>query len=203
MYVRTMYITADPQHVGPALDVLAKEAPGMLAEQDGYQGMGLFADRAVGKILVGTWWDSEQAMNDSNERLRDRRTQMLAPFVSTVAIMGFEAAAYVRPASATTGGFRMQRMVFDPAIADRLVQVFKDIGMPKLQALDGFAGCTMLLDRAHGMASVGVVFRDMAALEASRGPQAKVRQEAFTSLHGVQLVALEELEVVDLETPTQ
>jgi heme-degrading monooxygenase HmoA len=203
MYVRTMYITADPPDVGPALDVIAKEGPGMLAEQEGYQGIGVFTDRTVGKILVGSWWDSEQAMKDSDERLRDRRTQMLAPFVSTIAVMGFEAAVYVRPSPATRGGFRMHRLAFDPPMADQLVQLFQEKGLPRLQQLDGFSGCSLLIDRNRGMASVGVVFKDMASMEATRGEQAKIRHEALSGLNWVQLIALEELEVVDLEIPTQ
>ena len=203
MYVRTMYITADPQHVGPALDTLAKEAPGMLAEQDGYRGFGMFADRTVGKILVGSWWENEQAMKDSDDRLRDRRTQLLAPFVSPISIMGLEAASYVRPESATTGGFRLHRHVFDPSRADRLVQGFNEMGVPKLKELDGFSGCSLLIDRARGLASVGVVFRDMASMEAARGAQAQIRHDALATMPWMQLIALEEMEVVDRETPTE
>jgi heme-degrading monooxygenase HmoA len=203
MYVRTMYITADPSNVGPALDVIAKEGPGMLAEQEGYQGLGVFTDRTAGKILVGSWWDSEQAMKDSDERLRDRRTQMLTPFVSTIAVMGFEAASYVRPSSATSGGFRMHRLAFDPSKADQLVELFKEKGQPRLQQLAGFAGCSLLIDRNRGLASVGVVFQDMASMEAARGEQAKIRHDALSGLDWVQLIALEEFEVADLEVPTQ
>lgn len=202
MFVRTMYITAEPQNVGPAIDVLAKETPGMLAEQDGYQGLGVFADREVGKILAGSWWESEQAMNDSFEAMRDRRTRMLEPLVSTMAIMGMEAMAYTRPSSTTTGGFRLQRMVFEPSKADQLVDTFKSQGMPRLQEIDGFTGCSLMMDRARGVASVGVTYRDMAALEASRAPQARIRHDALTPLPWAQLIALEELEVVDLDVPT-
>src|SRR2546423_4349798 len=171
MYVRTMYLTADPAAVGPALDVIAKEAPGMLAEQEGYQGIGVFADRTVGKILLGSWWDSEQANKDSDERLRDRRMQMLAPFVSTIAVTDFEAAAYIRPDAATSGGFRMHRLAFEPSMADRLVQLFQEKGQPRLPQLQGFSRCSLLIDRQRGMASVGVVFQDMASMEAARSEQ--------------------------------
>lgn len=203
MYVRTMYLTADPAAVGPALDVIAKEAPGMLAEQEGYQGIGVFADRTVGKILLGSWWDSEQANKDSDERLRDRRMQMLAPFVSTIAVTDFEAAAYIRPDPATSGGFRMHRLAFEPSMADRLVQLFQEKGQPRLQQLEGFSGCSLLIDRKRGMASVGVVFKDMASMEAARSEQAKIRHDALSGLDWVQLIALEEFEVADLEIPTQ
>lgn len=202
MYVRTLYITCDPADVDRATEAIAKAVPGMLYDQEGYQGFGMFADRAVGKILTGSWWDSEQAMKHSDDQLRDRRMDMLAPLASTVATMSLEAVAFSRPASATSGGFRLQRMVFDPSQAEQLITTFNQMGMPRLKELDGFQGATMLMDRKRGMASLGVVFQDMDALVASRGPQAAVRKAAALQLPGVQWIALEEMEVVDLEVPT-
>ena len=203
MFVRSLYITCDPTDVGPALDVIAKAVPGMMAEQPGFDGIGVFADRALGKILTGSWWETEQALKDSDEQLRDRRTDMLARFVSTITTTNLEAAAYTRPASADSGGFRLQRMAFAPDQADRLVQAFKEIGLPRLQSLDGFQGASLLLDRARGMAGVSTLFSDLDALAASRGPQAAIRKAAFEQMkEGVQLIALEEFEVVELDLPT-
>lgn len=202
MFIRSMYITADPAMVGPALDVIAKEAPGMFAEQDGYQGMGVFADRVVGKILVGSWWDSEQAMQESDARMTDRRAQMLAPFVSTITTTGMENVAYIRPPSMTSGAFRLQRMMFQPSMADMITQVFRETGMARMKELPGFAGTSLLMDREHGMAAVSVIFEDMASMEAARSTQASIRHEAFRRLRGMQLLALEEFEVVDIESPS-
>lgn len=202
MFVRTLYITCDPADVDRATEAIAKAVPGMLYDQDGYQGFGMFADRTVGKILTGSWWDSEQAMHNSDEQLRERRNGMLAPLVSTVATLGLEAAAFTRPASSSSGGFRMQRMAFEPPRAEQLVKVFTEMGLPRLKELDGFAGATLLMDRRRGMASVGVVFEDLDTLASSRGAHAALRKAAFEQLPGVQLIALEEMEVVDLEVPT-
>jgi heme-degrading monooxygenase HmoA len=202
MFVRTMYITTDPAHVDRATEAIAKAVPGMLYDQEGYHGFGMFADRTVGKILTGSWWDTEQAMQHSDEQLRDRRMAMLEPLVSTVATLSMEAVAFSRPASASSGGFRLQRMAFAPPQADQIIKVFNELGLPHLKELDGFQGATLLMDRKIGMCSVGVVFQDMDALAASRGPQAEMRKRAFAQLPGVQLIALEELEVVDLEVPT-
>ena len=202
MYVRTLYITTDPADVDRATEAIAKAVPGMLYDQQGYQGFGMFADRKVGKVLTGSWWDSEQAMKHSDDQLRDRRNEMLAPLVSTVATASLEAVSFSRPASASSGGFRLQRMVFDPSQAEQIVETFNTMGLPRLKDLAGFQGASLLMDRKRGMASVGVVFEDMESMAASAGPQAAIRKAAYAQLPGVQLIALEELEVVDLEVPT-
>lgn len=203
MFVRTLYITADPADIDRTTEAIAKAVPGMLYDQDGYRGFGMFADRTVGKIMTGSWWETEQSAYASDERLRDRRLELLQPLVSTVATADMEAVAYSRPPSASSGGFRLQRMVFDPSLGDRLITTFKEMGLPRLAELDGFLGASMLMDRKRGFASVGVVFRDDETLAASRGPQAAIRKAAFAQVPGVQLIALEELEVVDLEVPTE
>lgn len=203
MFVRTLYITADPAEVGSALDTITKAVPGMFADQSGFQGFGLFADRTLGKIITGSWWESEQALKDSDDKLRERRMEMLEPLISTLAMANLEAVAYSRPASASSGGFRLQRMMFDPAQADRLKETFQETGLPRFQAIDGFQGASLLMDRTHGMASVGVIYRDMDALAASRGAQAEIRKAAYQRMQGVaQLISLEEFEVVELDIPT-
>ncbi|NUR30443.1 MAG: hypothetical protein HOV83_32085 [Catenulispora sp.] len=203
MFVRTMYITADPADVGTVLDVIAKAVPGMIAEQTGFEGIGVFADHTLGKVTTGSWWESEQALKDSDVALRDRRAEMLNPVVSTLAVADMEAVAYSRPAPATSGGFRLQRMVFDPARADLLIDTFKEAGLPRLQEIDGFSGASLLMDRTRGLAGVGVIYRDMDALAASRSAQAEIRKGAFQRMQGVsQLISLEEFEVVELDIPT-
>jgi hypothetical protein len=58
------------------------------------------------------------------------------------------------------------------------------------------------MDREHGMAAVSVVFEDMASMASSRSTQASIRHEAFSRLRGMQLLALEEFEVIEIEAPS-
>jgi hypothetical protein len=117
-----------------------------------------------------------------------------------VAIDNWEAAVYTRaPQVSADGGFRLGRLEFDPATGgEPLVKMFQETGLPKLQAIDGFAGATLFLDRAAGRASVGVLYRDRAALAASRGPQSAVRGESLGQVQ-VTLRSMEEFDVVLLE----
>ncbi len=196
MYVRTTYATGDPAEIGAAIDALRTEAPGLLQDQPGYRGFGLFADRELGKIIVSSWWESEQAQQDSDARLKQRRAELLAPFATTATTDVWEAPVAVPSLEVGAGaGFRLNRMDFDPATADRLVEVFRTDVLPRLQAIDGFTGTALLIDRARGRGSVGVLFHDRAALVASRGPQAAVRGRGVAK-SGVALRSIEEFEVI-------
>ncbi|NUU24292.1 MAG: hypothetical protein HOV68_22730 [Streptomycetaceae bacterium] len=201
MYVRTTYATGDPARIGAALDGISREAPGLLRAQPGFRRFGLFADRELGKIMMGSWWSSESERADSDRNLRERRMELLEPFASTVTTEAWEAVSYTpAPQIAPGAGLRMGRLEFDPANAPSFVKSFVEVGRPKLEAIDGLAGATLFLDAAAGRALVGTLFRDMSALAASRGPQAAVRGETLRKA-SVTLLSMEEYELVAMDRP--
>jgi len=200
MYVRTIYLTGDPALADKTLDGLSAEAPGLLASQPGYRGFSIFADREEGKILLGSWWETEQAERDSFAALRDRRQDLLEVFGGTVTVDTWEAAVARRGVAGPGAGFRLVRIAFDPAGVDRLVSAFEETAIPGLESIDGFVGGALLVDRTRGLGSVGAIFRDRAAFEASRGPQAQLRTRAVKA-SGVTVRGLEEFEVVLLDRP--
>lgn len=196
MFVRTMYVTGDPAEIEGAITRLRDEGPRLLGEQSGYRGFGLFVDREQGKISTGTWWESEQAERDSDAAVGDRRAEMIAPFARTVTFNRWEPAVVTSPRPELDGGgFRLHQLTIDPAQMDRAAQAFQSEAVPKLQAIDGFAGAAMLLNRAAGRASVGMLYRDKAALVASRGPQARARGQVMGKM-GAEIQSIEEFEVI-------
>ncbi|AUG75977.1 hypothetical protein CFP65_1060 [Kitasatospora sp. MMS16-BH015] len=199
MYVRTIYLTGDPGLVDKTVDGLKAEAVGLLAARPGYRGFSVFTDRGLGKIMLGSWWESQEAERASFAELTGRRDELLAAFEGTVTVDVWEAASAQR-GSAQAGAFRLVRLEFDPAGADRLVSSYQDRAVPGLETLDGFVGGALLIDRARGQGSVGALFRDRAALEASRGPQAAIRAKA-TVAAGVRVRSLEEFDVALLDRP--
>ncbi|MGW6565928.1 hypothetical protein [Streptomyces sp. NPDC054975] len=194
--MRTLYATGDPTKLDGAVDAISSEGRAMLSEQPGFRGVGLFVDRELGKLLTGTWWEDERSRQDSDEQLRERRAALLAPFAQTVAVDNWEAAVAKPPRSAGPGAwFRLARLEFDPAGTDLLVDTFRDMALPRLDGMRGFEGGSLLVDRAKGRASVGVVWSDHDALTASRGGVAAIRGEATAKAH-VTTRSIEEFEVV-------
>nr|WP_144298554.1 hypothetical protein [Streptomyces sp. TLI_235] len=155
---------------------------------------------AAREILLGSWWESAQNERDSYAALRDQRQELLTVFGGTVIVAGWEAAVFRRGDVQAGTGFRLVRLGFDPAAVDRLVAVLETTALPGLESLDGFAGGALLIDRTRGTGSAGAIFRDRAALEATRGPQAQLRSKAAKA-SGVQVQALEECDVELLDRP--
>lgn len=201
MYVRTTYATGDPAQIEAALEAVGREAPDLLRAQPGFQRFGLFADRDLGKIVIGSWWESASARSESDTKLRERRMQLLSPFATTVTTEEWEAVSYTEaPQIAPGGGMRLGRVEFEPSDASMFVDSFVNTGRPKLEAISGLVGATLFMNAPAGRAVVGTLFRDRAALVASRGPQAAVRGNVAAKSR-VSLMSMEEYEVVALARP--
>ncbi|MGW2252662.1 hypothetical protein ACWCXH_21040 [Kitasatospora sp. NPDC001660] len=199
MFVRTVYATGHPDRIDRTLDGLRAEAVGLLSVLPGYLGYGLYADRALGKIAMSSWWASAQAERDSDQELGERRAELLAPLAGTVTTDVWEVVAAAPPGEAGPGaGFRLVRAEVDPAKVDRLAGVFRERALPVLEKTGGFVTGAMLVDRSRGRVAVGSIFADRAGLEASRGPQADARAQAAAAV-GATVVSLEEFEVVLLD----
>jgi heme-degrading monooxygenase HmoA len=197
MYVRTLYVTGDPSKIDDACKALSTKGQKLLADQPGYRGMSLLADRELGKLLLGTWWESEKTRQASDKSLVEQRSALLSPFAQTIAIDNFEAAV-VRPPAAqlrTRAGFRLSRLEFAPSDADLLVDTFESTTLPTLEHIPGFAGASLLIDRAAGRAAVSVIYIDHKALAASRSSQAAARGMGTAKAH-VTLRSVEEFEVI-------
>ncbi|MFD8393257.1 hypothetical protein ACFV2N_29640 [Streptomyces sp. NPDC059680] len=196
MFVRTVYATGDPAQLGMAVGALNTRGHDLLEERPGYRGAGVFVDRDLGKLLTVSWWESAEARRNSDEVMSARRLELLQPFAGTVAVENYEAAVFHRVHRPVTGGgLRVTRLEFDPADADLATDTFHAGVLPRLEALPGFAGAALFLDRDRGRGMAGALFTDRVSLTASRAGQAAIRRESAAKAH-VMVVALEEFEVL-------
>ena len=199
MYARTTYAIGDPAQIEDCLEGLRTEAPKLLADSPGFRSFGLFADRELGKVAMGTWWETEKDRAESDAHLGQRRTELLTPFADGVSVNNSEVAAFAGTTEITSAtGFRLGRFAIEPARIDELVELFKQSGLPRMQELSGFCGAALFIDRTLGFGSVGTLFADQATLAASRTPQSAARRQAVERT-GLRVMCLEEFEVVLLE----
>jgi hypothetical protein len=203
-YVRTSYLTGDPADLDTSLAALKTDAPKILGDLPGYVGLSIFVDRELGKMMTASWWESPEAREASDTAIAERRAELFAPFARTVAFDRWEAPAYTAdPDVEADAGFRMSCFTFDPANVDDVIAGYEKITMPGLSEIPGFLSTALLVDRAAGQGRVGAIYRDRAALVASRGPQAatrslSVRSAEMASGH-VTVRTVEEFEVALFE----
>ncbi|MFI8961064.1 antibiotic biosynthesis monooxygenase [Streptomyces sp. NPDC053493] len=196
MYVRSIYVTGDPAKLDEVAEALRTEGRELLSGRPGYRGMGLFVDRELGKLLVGSWWEDEASREASFEALAERRNELLAPFARTVTFDAWEAAVARRADDLGPGAaFRLVRMDVEPSDIDLLIDTFRDTALPKIEQIPGYAGISLLVDRTHGKAAVGALYTDRDALASSRSAIAGIRGEATTKARATTR-SLEEFDVL-------
>ncbi|HZB30319.1 MAG TPA: antibiotic biosynthesis monooxygenase [Streptosporangiaceae bacterium] len=181
MYVRLVSVAGDPTKIDDTVEQLTAEGQNLPAEQPGFRGLGIFVDREGGKLLVSTWWESEEVLRASEEALRERRGPLLAPFALTMTIETFEAAV-VRRSKRRPGpgaGIRVNRLEFAPSDAHQLVESFQNTVLPRIETNPGFGGAALLIDRAAGHAVLGAGYTDPQALAISRMAARAVRADTL------------------------
>ncbi|WP_410876942.1 hypothetical protein [Nocardia sp. A7] len=141
-----------------------------MSELDGWVGMSLMVDRASGRCIATTAWESETAMHDSRmpvRTLRDGLAEALNGPVGTieeweVAVMHRD---HLAGASACT---RCTWIQVDPAGVDQAIEMFKSGLLPELEKIEGFRSASLFVDRATGRGVGSTVWSSREELDNSR-----------------------------------
>lgn len=75
MHARVNTIQMDPSKVDDAVAALEGGGLDQIKENDGFKGMTLLADRGSGKSYAITFWESEDALRASEEKVKEARRQ--------------------------------------------------------------------------------------------------------------------------------
>jgi heme-degrading monooxygenase HmoA len=73
MHARVTTLDMDPSKVDEVRDQLEGEDVPEFQKLDGFKGMTLLTDRQTGKTIAVTFWESEDALRQSEEAVKDAR----------------------------------------------------------------------------------------------------------------------------------
>ncbi len=203
MFARSTTIHGQPamtnagiQHVR---DVVMPQVRGLT----GCVGISLLADRASGRCIVTTAWESEEALRGSADTVAPIRARAAEQFGGGVTLDEWEVAYVHRSHHAGEGACaRVTWAEADPAAIDRIVEAFRTSIMPRVEQLDGFCSASLMIDRARGRACVTASYDSTEAMaraaNTAMGLRADLVQE--TGMHIVE-VAESELALAHLDVP--
>lgn len=181
MYARTSTIQADPAKIDDGIAHVRDQVLPAVTAMDGCVGMSMLVDRGTGRCIATTAWQSEAALRDSAEAvlpLRAGAAQALGGGPDST-VDNWEVAVVHRDHATGDGSSaRVTWLSGDPA--DRAIDVFKLVVLPKMQELDGFCSASLLINRETGRIVSTVTFDSPARLQASRDTAARIRATAST-----------------------
>ncbi|MGY0496969.1 hypothetical protein ACWZHB_00520 [Nocardia sp. FBN12] len=193
MYARSSTFTAQRSSIDRGIAYLNNAVMPNMTELDGWVGMSLMVDRATGRCIATTAWESETAMHDSRMRvrsLRDGLAEALNGQVDTieeweVAVMHRD---HLAGASACT---RCTWVQVDPAGVDSAIETFKSGLLPQLEKIEGFRSASLFVDRATGRGVGSTVWASREELDNSRAQVDRIRAAA-TSTMGAEVLEVAE-----------
>ncbi|HSE71139.1 MAG TPA: hypothetical protein VLA97_10310 [Nocardioidaceae bacterium] len=182
MYARSTTINADTTRLDEGIahvnDVVLPTLQDM-----GCIGLSMLVDRASGRCIVTTSWETREAMRASAERantIRDRAAQIFAVSGEPM-VEEWEIAIMHRDHRSREGAcVRATWMQVAPSDVDRALDVYRLASLPAMEQLEGFCSASLLIDRETGRCVSSVTYDSPEALERNRDKAGAVRRSGTT-----------------------
>ena len=181
MYARITRVQFPPDRVDDLVNAFTSTALPAFEGLPGYAGHSLAIDRTGGDGQAVTFWESEQALRDSEEKATGIRTETTAAGgAGVVSVHRMEVALMERATPPSAPAFlRVIRGKGDPARLDAAVQATRDRALPVLHQQPGFRAVVVALDRSSGDMQVTGVYATAEDRENADAALSGIRSQIF------------------------
>jgi hypothetical protein len=184
MFARTTTIQADLAKIDDGIAFVRDQVTPAITAIEGCAGISMLVDRASGRCIATSSWESEEALRASEDMvrpLRDGAEQAMGTDTGTVDI--WEVAVVHRDHAMPDGACaRVTWMSGDPDSAERATDLFRMVILPRVQDNEGFCSASLLINRDTGRAVSTVTYETSEQLEASRAAAMEIREAATKEL---------------------
>jgi hypothetical protein len=195
VYARSTTIQAKASSIdGGSAHVRDVVLPAVLGTE-GCVGLSLMVDRQSGRCIATTAWQTKEAMQASEQKVRPLRDQAAQIFGGTAQVEEWEIAVLHRDHHSREGAcVRATWIQGDPGQVDRAIDVYKMVTLPALENLEGFCSASLMVDRASGRAVSSVVYDSIDAMQRTR-EQAGTLRAKTTREAGAEVLDVGEFEL--------
>lgn len=191
MHLRVVHLTADGTIIEEAIAGFEEEtAP--LRRLPGFAALALLSDTDAGMAMVGSYWETEDAMRSSEARARQCASELS---LKVVDLEGYEVLHLERAHPLRAGTFA--RIVTAQGSPDRIGDAERDLHerlLPRARAQHGFRSVAFAANRQKGRLFCGSVWETAAARAASDAVFAPDRRRLDETI-GASSVLVENYEV--------
>jgi heme-degrading monooxygenase HmoA len=201
MYVRSTRVQSPPERLDDMVNAFISTALPAIRALPGYAGSSLGVDRQTGDGQAATFWDSAEALANSETAATGIRTDTTQAAGGTVvSVQRGEVVLLERAAQPSVPAFiRVVRAQGDPAKLDAMVQATREKALPILRGLRGFRALVVSVDRDSGLSVVTSVWDTAADREASDAAIDEVRRGVFATAGATQPPDVSRYEVMSVE----
>lgn len=203
MFARSTTVHARTEMIDQGVDLVRDEVMPALHGMEGCVGLSMIVDRHAGRCITTSAWQNEQAMRDSEDRVRSLRDRVAEAMGGRMEVEEWEIALLHRDHRTPHGAcVRATWFQLPTDRIDRAHDVYRMISLPALEELEGFCSASLMINRSSGRCVSSVTFDSQRAMEASRERAASIRQSSLSEAGAEMLDVCEfELALAHLRVP--
>jgi heme-degrading monooxygenase HmoA len=197
MYARTTTLHGNPAAVDQGIAYVRDEVMPLVQGMDGCIGLSMLADRDSGRCIITTAWASEEAMRASEAGVTDSRARAGEIAGADTPEVGRWEIAIMHRTRETGEGART-RVIWgnvDQGGTDRAVDAFRTSMLSRVEALPGFCGLSMLVDRSSDRCALAVTYADQQTMREADERAAALRRDADQEV-GLHITEVAEFDLV-------
>ena len=179
MYARSSTFLGRPDNIDAGIAFVKNEAGPMLDEIEGCRGLSMLVDRETGRCIATSSWESEAAMQASNEQLRPIRDRGRDILGGSMEVDEWEIAVMHR-----THHGECCRVSWLQGDLGAMTEMFRVGILPRLEQTAGFCSASLLVNRSAGLGCATTAGETRAAMEASRSAADDMRSRVATDAGG-------------------
>jgi len=196
VYGRITKFTGDPARLDDAVAYLRDSVAPIVERLDGSLGMSAFVDRDAGVLGVSAAYTTPEARAASLEAIAPMRAHVAEMLGGQFRTVEVELALIDQQRPAQVGYCNRATLVLGPPErVDDGIAAFRSAVLPLLRTLPGYCSVALLVDRATGASIAATTWSSREAMEASREPLFRLRDEVIGD-SGAQLLEVVETEIV-------
>jgi len=204
MYLRAIRLAGSPENIAGAIPKF-DEISAPVRRMPGCAAVALAADAGEGKAIVLSYWESEDALNASEEAGAGARARTAAEHgLEIVDVERYEVAYLERRKPLKAGTFA--RMISSSRPPDRVDELQREVQgrvLPIISNQKGFRSVVTAVNRTKGKVLAGSSWETAADREASEVALASIRQELMATAGSTMLVENYDIVFADVLVATR
>ena len=195
MYARSVTIMGRREAVDEGIAFIRDEVQPAVTAMDGCLGLSLVVDRASGRCMATSAWETKDSMVVADDELIPLRTRAALILGGEPEVDCWEIALMHRAQHASAGAWCLVGWSRPQEVYIRvMVERFRTIQVRQLEAVEGFCSASVLVDRLERRFCTTTTFESRAALDATRELGGDLRGRAERDI-GVDIRERAEVEV--------
>ena len=192
MYARSTTIRGRPDAIDECIAFIRDEVQPAVTELDGCLGLSLVVDRASGRCIATSAWETEESMVFAGDVVSEYRARASEILGGEPEVDRWEVALMHRAQHARAGA--CCRIAWArPQDLPAMLEWFRSIVLPRIEGFGGFCSVSVFFDRLDRRICTTTTFDSRAALDSSRESAAMLRE------HAVRETGVAFLEVAEFE----